>query len=610
MGYYTLVPIRVLPEHLRREIAAGEIIARPSDAVKELLENALDAGATRIEIGLKKTGLEQIRVFDDGVGIPKEEVVLALERFATSKLEQVERIETLGFRGEALWSMAFAADVVLITRPKAQLGGVRLSVLDGEQHLETTTCAAGTTVEVNNLFARFPARKAGLESPALETRRVLNVVQRYVLHHPQVAWRVVVDGEVRLNHTPSSWREAVATVYGAMTANRLLTLEQTHEGVRVTGVVTRPELARPRSDRMHVAINNRPVELEENIELAVLRAFSSLLPKHHSPSLVLNLTMPPEWVNHNAHPGKLRVALLEAKKAEAAVQTAIAQALGSQPLAPSVPEPRIVQAPAPIRSQFPELRLIGTYRDAYMIAESLDGDLWLLDQHAAHERILFEELEASFANAAPLELPKPELLTLPPDTQLLLETRREELQSWGFVFEDFGGGLFRVASIPAALIALRVEVVVDVLARALNAPDARRDFLARLACLPAIKAGHRLERAEASLLLEALRACAVPWACPHGRPTALKLSERDVAHQFGRRSPRDVAVPSPRDVAVPSPRDVAVPSPRDVAVPSPRDAAQSSPRDAAQSSPRDAAQSSPRDAAQSSLQDITLPEKV
>ncbi len=540
--------IRVLPEFLRREIAAGEIIARPADAVKELLENALDAGATRIEVLLRGAGLDLIRVTDDGMGIPAQEVELALERFATSKLETIETIATLGFRGEALWSMAFAADVVLTTRPKNQLGGSRLRVLDGERHLEKVTSPSGTTVELQKLFARFPARKAGLESLALETRRVLNLVQRYVLHHPNVAWRVTIDSDVRLNHTPSHFREAVATVYGAMTANRLLNLDFEQNNVRITGVITRPELARPRTDRMHVAINNRPVELETNIENAVLRAFGSLLPKNHAPSMVLNIVVPPESVNQNAHPGKLRVALLEAKKVEAVVEAAIAQVLSTQPLAPSAPEPRIVQAPQAIRSAFPELRLIGTYRDTYLLSESTDGDLWLLDQHAAHERIIFEELEDGFEAAQALELPKPELLTLPPDVELSLETRREELGSWGFTFENFGGGLHRIASIPAALIAVRLETVVDVLARALNAPDARRDFLARMACLPAIKAGHRLENAEAVVLLEALRACRVPWACPHGRPTALKLAERDLAHQFGRRSPRDVAS-SPKEVA-------------------------------------------------------------
>jgi DNA mismatch repair protein MutL len=533
--------IRVLPESLRREIAAGEIIARPSDAVKELLENALDAGATRVEVLLRGAGLELIRVTDDGVGIAAMEVELAMERFATSKLETIESIHTLGFRGEALWSMAFAADVVLTTRPKAQLGGSRLSVLDGERKLEKVTCAAGTIVELQHLFARFPARKAGLESPALEIRRVLNVVQRYVLHHPNVAWRVTVDSDVRLLHTPSGFREAVATVYGAMTANRLLNLDFELDAVRVSGVITRPELARPRSDRMHVAINNRPVELEANIENVVLRALGSLLPKNHSPSMVLNIVMPPELVNQNAHPGKLRVALLEAKRVEGVVEAAIIQVLNAQPLAPSVPEPRVVQAPQAIRSNFPSLRLIGTYRDTYLIAESDDGDLWLLDQHAAHERIIFEELENSFETAESLELPKPELLTLPPDMELALETKREELATWGFTFENFGGGLHRIASIPRAFIAIRLETVVDVLSRALNAPDARRDFLARMACLPAIKAGHQLEKAQAADLLEALRACRVPWACPHGRPTALKLSERDLAHQFGRRSPRDVA---------------------------------------------------------------------
>ncbi len=543
--------IRVLPEFLRREIAAGEIIARPSDAVKELLENALDANATRIEVLLQGAGLELIRVTDDGIGIAAEEVELALERFATSKLETIETISTLGFRGEALWSMAFAADVTLITRPKIQLGGAKLSVTDGERSLEKVTCAAGTTVEVKKLFSRFPARKAGLESHALEIRRVLNVVQRYVLHHPNVAWRVMVESDVRLLHTPSGFREAVATVYGAMTANRLLALEHEQEGVRVTGVVTRPELARPRSDRMHIAINNRPVELETNLEMAVLRAFSSLLPKNHAPSMVLNIAVPPELVNQNAHPGKLRVALLEAKQVEKAIEAAIQTVLNAQPLAPSVPEPRIVQAPQAIRSAFPELRFIGAYRDTYLIAESTDGDLWLLDQHAAHERIIFEELEDTFDQAQALELPKPELLTLPPDMELSLETKREELQTWGFTFENFGGGLHRIARIPAALIGIRLETVVEVLARAINAPDARRDFLARMACLPAIKAGHKLEKAEAVVLLETLRACRVPWACPHGRPTALKLSERDLAHQFGKRSPRDVASnPVPREITV------------------------------------------------------------
>jgi DNA mismatch repair protein MutL len=533
--------IRVLPESLRREIAAGEIIARPSDAVKELLENALDAGATRIEVLLRGAGLDLIRVSDDGLGIPAEEVELAMERFATSKLETIESISTLGFRGEALWSMAFAADVILITRPKVQLGGAKLSVLDGERKLEKVTCGTGTTVEIKNLFARFPARKAGLESAALETRRVLSLVQRYVLHHPNVAWRVMVDSDVRLLHTPSGFREAVATVYGAMTANRLLNLDFEQDGVQVSGVITRPELARPRADRMHVAINNRPVELETNIENSVLRAFSTLLPKNHCPSMVLNIVVPPELVNQNAHPGKLRVALLEAKHVEKVVEAAIIQVLTAQPLAPSVPEPRVVQAPQAIRSVFPSLRLIGAYRDTYLIAESDDGDLWLLDQHAAHERIIFEELENSFLLAESLELPKPELLTLPPDMELALETKREELSTWGFTFENFGGGLHRIASIPRAFIAIRLETVVDVLARALNAPDARRDFLARMACLPAIKAGHKLETAQGIVLLEALRACRVPWACPHGRPTALKLSERDLAHQFGRRSARDVA---------------------------------------------------------------------
>ncbi len=538
------MPIRVLPESLRREIAAGEVVTRPSDAVKELLENALDAGATRLEIELRDGGLELIRVTDDGVGIPEPEVELALERFATSKLERLTHIETLGFRGEALWSIAFAADLILTTRPKTQLGGVRFAVRGDDRVTTRVTCAAGTTVDVQHLFAKYPARRASLESPALEVRRVLSVVSKYVLHHPGKAWRVVVDDEVRLQHAPGAHRDAVANVYGAMTANRLLPLEFSADEIHVIGVISRPELARARRDRMHIAINDRPVELDDNLANAVLRGFGTLLPKHHAPMMAINLRVPPEGVNQNAHPGKLRVALLDAKRIESILQDAVAQALSAHPLAPNAPEPRVVTAPQPARSHFPELRFIGTYRDAYMLAEG-EGDLWLLDQHAAHERILFEELEQRFNQAEALELETPELIPLSPDVALQLDTRRDELETWGFTIQPFGGGLYRITRVPAAVAGINLGTLVNTLLSALNAPDLRREFLARMACLPAIKAGHRLTRASAEKILEALRTCAVPWACPHGRPTALKIHERDLAHQFGRRGARDLPKEEP-----------------------------------------------------------------
>jgi DNA mismatch repair protein MutL len=532
--------IRVLPTSLQREIAAGEVITHPADALKELLENALDAGATRLEVEWQSGGVKCLRVTDNGAGIAEDDLPLAPQRFATSKLEtDLQQISTLGFRGEALWSIAFAAELRITSRPKTQLGGMQLTAHGDDLTLERVSCAAGTTVEVLELFAGFPARRASLESAALETRRCLAVVQRYILHHPGVAWRVTVDGEVRLSHAASDVRSAVATVYGAMTANRMLEVN----GAQVIGVISRPELTRARRDRMHVAINQRPVELEDNLASAALRAFDTLLPKNHAPTMILNLTVPAAWLNQNVHPGKLRVACLQPKALEDLVFDAVQTALNAQPLARAAPEPRVVSAPTRPVLSFPELRFIGAYRETYLIAQG-DGDLWLIDQHAAHERIIYEELEQAFDRGEELELTTPELVTLSSLEAAQLEARREELQGWGLRLESFGGGLHRVSSIPAALAGLKLEgVVQEIVTRALGVQEARREVLARFACHPAVKAGHRLGTLEATALLEALRACATPWACPHGRPTALRLTERDLAHQFGRRNARDLPKP-------------------------------------------------------------------
>ena len=531
-------PIRVLGIALQREIAAGEVITRPADALKELLENALDAGATRIEVTLERGGMQRLMVADDGAGIAAADLPLAPLRFATSKLEaDLTTVSTLGFRGEALWSIAFAAHLRVTSRPRAQLGGLTLSAYRDECSVLTVACASGTLVEVLDLFADFPARLETLESAALETRRCLTVVQRYVLHHPQVAWRVLADDELKLSHAGGDFRSGVASVYGAMTANRLLEVGSP----QVTGVVSRPELTRPRRDRMFVAVNGRPVELEDGVASAVLRAFGTLLPRNHAVSMVLNLTLPAAQVNQNVHPSKLRVALLQPKPLEEAIFEAVSAALQGQPaLVGSALEPRVVSAPVRVTSGFPPLRLIGAYRDAYLLCEG-DGDLWMIDQHAAHERVIFEELQRAF-DGQTLELPHPELVTLSPAQLAQFEAQREALHTWGLRLEEFGGGLHRVTAIPLALAGLPLEGLVhEIVSHALAGRDAQTQVLARLACHPAVKAGHRLGVDDARVLLETLRACQTPFACPHGRPTALRLTERDLAHGFGRRGVRDIA---------------------------------------------------------------------
>jgi DNA mismatch repair protein MutL len=538
-------PIQVLPAEVVREIAAGEVITRPVDAVKELLENAIDAQATRIELELERGGLALIRITDDGVGIGVDQITLAPKRFATSKLDAdfgLSSIASLGFRGEALWSIAFAASLVMTSRPKDQLGGARVIAFGEEAILERVACAAGTSVEVRDLFQEFPARLASLESPALEARRVMVLLNRYVLHYPNIAWRATIDGEAKLIHTPGSYREAVATVYGAMTANRILEVQLEDGEYAVSGVVSRPEMARPRRDRMHISVNGRPVELEENIALAVLKAFQGLLPKNYAPICVLDISVPPQKLNVNTHPSKLKVGFLESSIVEELIETAVVTALRAHPLVKSAPEPRVVTGPIrAFGSSFPALSYIGSYRDAYLLAEG-DGDLWLIDQHAAHERILFEELTRAFDAGQSLELPEPELIQLTPLEVSHFEARAPELEAWGLILEPFGASLYRVRALPAVVLGLPVpDLAREIVHEALGVQEAKRSVLSRLACHPAIKAGHKLAYKAASDLLEALRACEIPWTCPHGRPTALRLTERDLAHQFGRRSARDVA---------------------------------------------------------------------
>ncbi len=529
-------PIRVLPPDLARLIAAGEVVSRPLDVVRELVDNALDAGASRVEVDLDGGGLARIRVRDNGAGIPGDQVPLAPARHATSKLGDMDRIKTLGFRGEALWSVAQAGELILITRPTAQLGAVRLTARGDEVSLERVTAPAGTSVTVTNLFGHLPARLRTQAPEATELREVVALLGRYALHHPGLHWKLSADGEVRLQHAPSDARGAVASVYGPVVANRMLELE----GNFVSGVLSRPELTRPRRDRMHLAVNGRPVLFPLELEKAVIAGYGELLPAGQAPLCVLDVRLPPEDVNPNVHPAKAQVALAGVQGLAERLTGAVRAALLAHPLTRSAPPLRAAQALPKSAAHFPDLRPIGVYRDTYLLAEG-EGDLWLLDAHAAHERVWFEKLERAFGIAESVELPHPELLHLTPDQSARLSERGAELRAFGLVVEDFGAGLARVRSLPAALSGLPVARLVEtVLDAALGEGDPKRAVLARLACAPSLKAGMVTAEVGPDLLL-ALAACAQPYACPHGRPTVVRLSERDLAHAFGRRSQRDVA---------------------------------------------------------------------
>lgn len=534
--------IHVLPPAVARLIAAGEVVSRPLDVVRELVENALDAGATRLEIEIAGGGLKLVQVRDNGCGIPADSVQLAAVRHATSKLEPdvkaVDHVTTLGFRGEALWAAAQAGELHLVTRPAAQVGASEVLAHGEKVTVSRTSAPAGTTVRVRHLFAGLPARLRTQASPNVEAREITTLVGRYVLHWPELHWKLTVDGEARLTHAPADHRGAVASVYGPLSANRVLNVD--HGGVK--GVVSRPELTRARRDRMHFSVNGRPIQAPPELEKAVIDGFAELLPAGAAPLCVLDLTVAPEDHNPNVHPAKQVVALADLPGVAARVREAVAAALAEHPLArmaPSLIAPPAAAAPVNARN-FPDLTLVGLYQNLYLLAQG-EGDLWVIDAHAAHERALFEQFSRELEDAPPLELPEPELLHLTPEQTARLHERHDELRSWGLTLEDFGAGLARLRTLPAALAALPVphlhEQIVETALG--DHPDPRREVLGRLACAPALKAG-MLDHARAERVLSALSACEQPWACPHGRPTTLRLSERDLAHAFGRRGVRDV----------------------------------------------------------------------
>lgn len=534
--------IRKLPPDLIREIAAGEVVSGPADVVRELLENALDAGATRLLIELLGGGLDRIVVSDNGAGIPREDLPLALERHTTSKFTTLQHITTLGFRGEGLWAIRQAARVRLTSRPPHQLGGAILTAFQDQAELHEHPAPAGTRVEVTALFSHLPARRNALEAPAAEGRKVVQLVSRYLLHRPQVALRLLVDGDEKIAHAGGGFAEVAKLLWGSVVANRLLPLEASEGAFRLCGLLSRPELSRPRRDRLLLALNGRPVEWPEPLLQAVLAAYKELLPAGQFPVGVLNLDVPAEHLLVNTSPDKSRVKLIRSETILGFVSQAVQNLLSAHPLARALPEPTPLTGPVPVqRARFPRLRYLGSFRELYLLAESGD-ELYVVDQHAAHERILYEELSRRFREEPPLELPHPELISLSLGEELNFAERAEELEQAGLFLEPFGPGKYRIRSIPAFLAghpSLVPEVVRGSLGTASFA-EAWRSVLARLACLPAIKAGHPLVNASAQALLDALAECELPWVCPHGRPTVLVMGELELARRFGRRGLRAV----------------------------------------------------------------------
>jgi len=532
-------------------IAAGEVVTRPARVVVELVENALDAGAERIEIEVEGSGTERIRVVDDGAGMSADEAALAVERHTTSKLPDgdLEAVDTLGFRGEALSSIADVAHLTLTTNDGGARG-TQVRMTGGDVTVDSAGRGRGTTVEVRDLFHNRPARKESLAAPATEFERISDRVAAYALLRPEVAVVLDHDGR-RVFATPGSgdFADAALSVYGREVARESTTIDaEASVGVgdrtatvTVRGLLAYPSVTRAGADHVRVAVNGRPVSVPA-LRQAVERGYGSLLPGDRHPVTALAVSLPPWAVDPNVHPAKETVALRAADAVADAIETAVSDALSTVDLRRSADVAMDLEAALdPVdtdESTLGDATFVGRFRDLYLLCES-GGELLVIDQHAAHERINYERLrEAVESEGVPsATLSPPATLSLSPGEVAAVEAHADELARLGFDCEPFGGGTVRVRAVPAPLgrvaDADALEPTVAAL-RAGEAVDRRDDLLADLACHPSLKAGDTLTHDEAAALVERLGACEQPFACPHGRPTVLAIDEAHLAKGFER----------------------------------------------------------------------------
>jgi len=532
-------------------IAAGEVVTRPARVVVELVENALDAGAERIEIEVEGSGTERIRVVDDGAGMSADEAALAVERHTTSKLPDgdLEAVDTLGFRGEALSSIADVAHLTLTTNDGGARG-TQVRMTGGDVTVDSAGRGRGTTVEVRDLFHNRPARKESLAAPATEFERISDRVAAYALLRPEVAVVLDHDGR-RVFATPGSgdFADAALSVYGREVARESTTIDaEASVGVgdrtatvTVRGLLAYPSVTRAGADHVRVAVNGRPVSVPA-LRQAVERGYGSLLPGDRHPVTALAVSLPPWAVDPNVHPAKETVALRAADAVADAIETAVSDALSTVDLRRSADVAMDLEAALdPVdtdESTLGDATFVGRFRDLYLLCEAR-GELLVIDQHAAHERINYERLrEAVESEGVPsATLSPPATLSLSPGEVAAVEAHADELARLGFDCEPFGGGTVRVRAVPAPLgrvaDADALEPTVAAL-RAGEAVDRRDDLLADLACHPSLKAGDTLTHDEAAALVERLGACEQPFACPHGRPTVLAIDEAHLAKGFER----------------------------------------------------------------------------
>jgi DNA mismatch repair protein MutL len=580
-----VAPIRTLESGVSSVIAAGEVVERPASVVKELVENALDAGATRVAIDLVDGGKASIRVDDDGAGIPAAELPLAAENFSTSKIREIDdlsRVETLGFRGEALASIRAVSVLAARSRARSEEIGRELR-FRGAERTGDGPCVRtpGTEIVVERLFFNLPARRKFLRSGASELRRIVGIVQAYALAFPAVSFLLRDAGREVLSYPVSRLDDRVEIVLGSELSGRMAKVEHEEGALRVSGYASKPDFTRSNRSLQYFFVNRRFVK-DRLLSHAVSQAYESLIPRNSYPALVLFVSIPPGGIDVNVHPAKAEVRFRDEAEIHRVVRSAIRGAIGAAragfaeaveaaygaifpeggsgaaDAAAAIPRELFIafgdegggsletaggsalrEAPVSLfGAERPSAALStgGLYWQLHQsfILIQIRGGLVIIDQHAAHERVLFDRARASLPGTRALSqsLLFPAAITLSPDEFERYESLGRTLDSLGFETEPFGPRSLIVRGIPAGVRNWNDgRLLQEILGEGRSGVDG---FLRSYACRAAIKAGTRLSAEEMESLADQLFATELPYTCPHGRPTMLRVGLAELERRFAR----------------------------------------------------------------------------
>lgn len=584
--------IQVLDQNTINKIAAGEVIERPMAVVKELIENALDAGATAITVEIKEGGLSFIRITDNGSGITKDEIKTAFLRHATSKIKTMEdllSVNSLGFRGEALSSIAAVSQVEVITKPTEELVGIRYEIHGGEDiSFEEVGCPAGTTFLVRNLFYNTPARRKFLKSKTTEGNYILELVQRYSLAHSNIRFSLISDGKTKIQTSGDGLLKTnIFYNYGTDVTKNLIPIDVERNGMKLTGFIGKPVLSRGNKILMNYFVNGRYIK-SSIISAAIEQAYKGYMMSHRYPFVTLLLTIEGHNIDVNVHPTKMEIRFINRQDVYDLFYDSIRTALGQSNLMPEVilsekkekpmevheskvhfepfetccdskdekepvkKLPDMVKEPVKFhqteiieekeeKPNIPQFRIIGQVFETYWLIE-YKNELLMIDQHAAHEKVLFEKLMKKLEQKEGYtqELITPIVVSLSGREMEVLQRNSNVFEKIGFRIENFGDREYLITGVPSDFLNIASkELFIELLdglmkENSTSQPEMVLERCASMACKAAVKGNHLMSYTEAKHLIEQMLQMEQPYHCPHGRPTAITMSKYELEKKFKR----------------------------------------------------------------------------